>query len=65
DAKAVLDGAAGERAASVYAGNTEAAIRADAIGVPTYVLNGEAFWGQDRLDLLDRALTSGRKPYLP
>lgn len=25
-------------------------------GSPTYVLNGELFWGQDRLDFLDRAL---------
>jgi 2-hydroxychromene-2-carboxylate isomerase len=25
-------------------------------GVPTYVLRGEPYWGQDRLDFLDRAL---------
>ena len=25
-------------------------------GAPTYLLNGERFWGQDRLDFLDRAL---------
>ncbi len=25
-------------------------------GAPTYVLDGERFWGQDRLDFLDRAL---------
>jgi 2-hydroxychromene-2-carboxylate isomerase len=35
------------------------------VGVPTYVLNGEAFWGQDRIELLDEALTSGRAPYHP
>jgi 2-hydroxychromene-2-carboxylate isomerase len=27
------------------------------------VLEGEVFWGQDRLDLLNDALTSGRPPY--
>jgi 2-hydroxychromene-2-carboxylate isomerase len=27
------------------------------------VLDGEVFWGQDRIELLDDALTSGRKPY--
>jgi len=30
--------------------------------VPTYVLNGEPFWGQDRIELLDEALTSGSQP---
>jgi 2-hydroxychromene-2-carboxylate isomerase len=25
-------------------------------GSPTYVLEGERFWGQDRLGFLDRAL---------
>lgn len=42
--------------------NSREAIAADAVGVPTYVLNGEPFWGQDRIELLDEALTSGRKP---
>ena len=27
-------------------------------GAPTYVYDKELFWGQDRLDFLDRALTS-------
>jgi 2-hydroxychromene-2-carboxylate isomerase len=25
-------------------------------GAPTYVLNDEIFWGQDRLDFVERAL---------
>lgn len=29
-------------------------------GAPTYVLDGERFWGQDRLDFLDRALDARR-----
>ena len=41
------------------------ALAADAFGAPAYVLDGEVFWGQDRLDMLDDALASGRKPYLP
>ncbi|MEM8796546.1 MAG: 2-hydroxychromene-2-carboxylate isomerase [Pseudomonadota bacterium] len=45
--------------------NSLDAIAADAPGVPSYVLNGECFWGQDRLDLLDEALTSGREPFQP
>jgi 2-hydroxychromene-2-carboxylate isomerase len=27
------------------------------------VLDGEVFWGQDRIDLLDDALSSGRAPF--
>ncbi len=42
-----------------------AVIDADAIGVPTYVLNGEVFWGQDRIEMLEQALQSGRAPYRP
>ncbi len=37
--------------------NTAEAIELGVFGAPTYVLNGELFWGQDRLELLDRALT--------
>ena len=35
---------------------TQEAIECDVFGAPTYVYNGELFWGQDRLELLDRAL---------
>jgi 2-hydroxychromene-2-carboxylate isomerase len=46
-----------------YEQNARDAIGVDVIGSPSYVLNGEVFWGQDRLDLLADALRSGRKPY--
>jgi 2-hydroxychromene-2-carboxylate isomerase len=45
--------------------NTEAAIAAGAVGAPAYVLQGEPFWGQDRIDYLDHALSTGRGPYTP
>jgi 2-hydroxychromene-2-carboxylate isomerase len=32
-------------------------------GSPVYVLDGEVFWGQDRIELLGDALKSGREPY--
>lgn len=35
---------------------TQQAIDAKVFGAPWFVLNGEPFWGQDRLDFLDRAL---------
>ena len=46
-----------------YESNVRDAIAADAFGSPCYVLDGEVFWGQDRLELLDDALASGRPPY--
>jgi 2-hydroxychromene-2-carboxylate isomerase len=37
-----------------YARCTEQAIAANVFGVPWYVVNGEGFWGQDRLDFVER-----------
>jgi 2-hydroxychromene-2-carboxylate isomerase len=65
DAGKVLERAQGPEAAAMRAANTEAAIAADATGVPSFVRAGEAFWGQDRLDMLDHALTTGRAPFKP
>lgn len=63
DAVAVFEMAQSPDVGAVYARNTADAAAADAIGVPTYVLDGEPFWGQDRIDLLDRALATGRPPF--
>ena len=57
-----------ERAASagigeIYQQNRQHAQEAGVFGSPAYVLNGEVFWGQDRLELLDDALKSGRPPF--
>ncbi len=41
---------------------TAEAIDRQVFGVPSYVLRGELFWGQDRLDFLDRALAAGPAP---
>lgn len=41
---------------TMYARNTAEAIELDIFGSPTYVYKNELFWGQDRLDFLDRAL---------
>ena len=59
------DGAAlsaASKSASVsdrYARNTAEAIEAQVFGAPTYVYDGELFWGQDRLDFLERAFKRG------
>ncbi len=44
---------------------TREAIEGGVFGAPAYVLNGELFWGQDRLDLLQQAVQSKRPPYTP
>lgn len=39
-----------------YQRNTQAAIDRGLFGSPSYVVDGELFWGQDRLDFLERKL---------
>ena len=39
-----------------YEKYTQMAIDAGVFGAPSYVFNGEIFWGQDRLDFVERAL---------
>ena len=41
-----------------YDANTGAAIDAGVFGAPSYCIDGEIFWGQDRLDFVERRLTS-------
>ena len=65
DAEAILERAASNDIAAIRTQNSQDAVAADAIGVPAYVLNGEVFWGQDRIELLEYALLSGREPYSP
>ena len=38
--------------------HNQEAIAAQVFGAPTYIYQGELFWGQDRLDFLERALQS-------
>ena len=47
------------RAAAVqtrYESDTQRAVDAGVFGAPSYVIDGEIFWGQDRLDLVQRRL---------
>jgi 2-hydroxychromene-2-carboxylate isomerase len=39
-----------------YEAYTQQAIDVGAFGAPSYVIDGEIFWGQDRLDFVERAL---------
>jgi len=44
-------------AKAAYAAYTQEAIERQVFGAPSYLVNGEIFWGQDRLDFVERALT--------
>jgi len=56
DGPALLEAAQDETVRSEYDANTRAAIEQGVFGVPTFVIGGELFWGQDRLDFVARAL---------
>jgi len=45
-----------ERVSKIYVDNTEEAVHKNVFGAPTYIFNNELFWGQDRLEFLERAL---------
>jgi 2-hydroxychromene-2-carboxylate isomerase len=63
DGAAMLEAAQSVDIAAIREQNTAEAIAAGAIGVPAYVLNGEVFWGQDRVEWIDHALAVGRQPF--
>lgn len=42
-----------------YEADTQRAIDAGVFGAPSYVIDGELFWGQDRLDFVQRRLAAG------
>jgi carboxymethylenebutenolidase len=41
-----------------YESYTQAAIDAGVFGAPSYVVADEIFWGQDRLDFVERVLAA-------
>jgi 2-hydroxychromene-2-carboxylate isomerase len=59
----LVERASSDAVAAIYEQNRQDAIAADVIGSPAWVLDGEIFWGQDRIELLADALKSGRKAY--
>lgn len=65
DGAAILERAKAPETEAVYASNIREAVEKNVFGAPSYVLDGETFWGQDRLPLLEAALVSGRGAYRP
>ena len=60
DAGPLLADAASKSVRAEYEANTEEAIQRSVFGAPTYFVDGDMFYGQDRLELLERSL---RLPY--
>lgn len=56
DAAALAGLAAAADIAARYDALTQEAIERKVFGAPTYIYHDDPFWGQDRLDFLDRAL---------
>ena len=59
----LVEAAKSDATKAKYEQNYQDAVAADAFGSPCYVRDGESFWGQDRLDLFEDAVKSGRKGY--
>ena len=59
DAGALVAAAAAPAVQAEYDANTAEAIRRQVFGVPTYAFGEELFWGQDRLDFVERRLKQG------
>jgi len=56
DAGWLLERAASEEMAERWEQNTQDAIARGVFGSPSYIYDDELFWGQDRLEFLERAL---------
>lgn len=59
----LVERSASDEISAAYEQNRQDAIAAGVFGSPAWVLDGEVFWGQDRIELLADALKSGRKAY--
>lgn len=56
DPAPLLEAAGSPEILAVYAANTEEAIARSVFGSPTYFVDGDMFYGQDRLEMVERAL---------
>jgi 2-hydroxychromene-2-carboxylate isomerase len=56
DGESLLGAAGDPEIAGIYDADTDNAIDLGVFGSPTYVIDGELFWGQDRHDFVERKL---------
>lgn len=62
DAGAILEAAQSAAIQAIYRANTQEALARGVFGSPTYFVGGDMFYGQDRLELVARALG---QPFAP
>ncbi len=58
DAQSVLKSAKSEQTATTYLADSNAAVERGVFGAPTYAVGDQLFWGQDRLQFLESALST-------
>ncbi len=58
DGTALIAAADGAAAGDEFDANTAEAIERQVFGAPTYIYRDKLYWGQDRLDFLERALAA-------
>ncbi len=56
DAAALAAAAQSDAVKAEYESCTQEAVARNVFGAPSYVIDGEIFWGQDRLEFVERAL---------
>ena len=61
--KQLVERSGSDAISAAYEQNRQDALASDVFGSPGYVLDGEVYWGQDRIELLADALNSGRAAY--
>ena len=59
DGTAILAKASDSEVTETWQAYTAEALDVGVFGAPSYVVEGEIFWGQDRLDFLEQKLTDG------
>lgn len=58
DGAKLVEGAQGNQAQQAFARTTQEALDHNVFGSPWYLIDGEPFWGQDRLDFVTRKLAA-------
>ena len=56
NSNSIIEDANSEEIINEYKNNTEEALSNNVWGSPTFIYNNELFWGQDRIDFLERAI---------
>ena len=62
ESETILELATSAEVLKIYESNTKEAIERSVFGSPTYFVDGDMFYGQDRLEMVERAVSKPFKP---